>query len=151
MDLSIHTPNTLLIGLYTKDGRSGLLGSLRLQDGELEEGIFDAAGTDPWRILAETLAEAKLLRCRNLIVFTNHREIADTYTVPIAIPQDDGKTEKVWMLGEGKGKGYYAHIPSGGNAYAWGIIRTIFAQYDNFKFVYAERLQKAEERWRQQH
>lgn len=149
MDLSIHTPNTLLIGLYTKNSRCVILGSLRHEDGELEEGIFDAAGTDHWRILAETLAEAKLLKCRNLIVFANDKTMVDIFTPPIAIPQDDGKTEKVWMLGEGKGKGYYAYIPCGGNVYAWRIIHTIFAQYNNFKFVYAEKLQKAEERWRQ--
>ena len=76
--------------------------------------------------------------------------MADIYTVPITIPQDDGKTERVWMLGEGKGNGYYAHIPAGGNAYAWSIIRTIYAGYSNFRVVYAEKLQKAEARWQQQ-
>lgn len=149
MDLSIHTSNTLLLGLYAKDGRCVILGSIRHEDGELEESVFDGDDTQPWRILSETLTEAKLLKCRNLIVFTNHREIADTFTLPIAIPQDDGQTEKVWMLGEKGQRGYYAHIPCGGNQYAWRIIRSIFAQYDNFKFVYAEKLQKAEERWKE--
>lgn len=148
--MDLNTPNTLLIGLYTKDGRSVLLGSLRHSDGELEEEVFDIAGADHWELLAKALNEGRLLRCENLIVFTNDKAMADIFTPPIAIPQDDGKTEKIWMLGEGKGKGYYAHIPSGGNACTWSIIRSIFSQYDNFRFVYAERLKKAEGKWQQE-
>jgi len=150
-DITTTTPATLLLGLYHRDGRSALMGSLRHTDGELEEGVFAKVHTgDPYQLLADTLDEARLLKVSNLIVFTNHREIVNLYTLPIAIPQD-GPPEKVFVLSDktpGK-NGYYAQIPTGGNPHQWRILRLIFADYNNFRFVYADVLKKAEELWKQ--
>jgi hypothetical protein len=151
IDITTATPATLLLGLYHRDGRSALMGSLRHTDGELEEGVFAKVHAgDPYQLLADSLDEAALLKVSNLIVFTNVREMAELYTLPITIPQD-GPPEKVFVLSDkvpGK-TGYYAAIPTGGNPHQWRILRTIFAGYENFRFVYAEILKKAEELWKQ--
>lgn len=146
MTLTIHTPNTLLLGVYTRSGLSVALGNLRCADGEMLEAIDDA-DPNPWALLDRALTEAKTMQPDNLIVFSNDSDLIAFGTPPLQIPQTDGVTEKMFFVQKGE-RGHYEHIPSGGDPHQWSIARLICA-YRCWHFQHTDKLPKAEERWQQ--
>lgn len=147
MTLTIHTPNTLLLGIYSRDGLSVCLGNLRCVDDEMLE-VCDDADADVWALLARVLTEARTMQPTNLIVFSNDQDLIAFGAPPLRVPQTDGKTEKMFFVQKGA-PGHYEQIPCGGDPQQWAIARLI-CTYRRWHFQRTDKLPKAEERWRQQ-
>lgn len=76
-------PKTLYLGIYTKDGRSGLVGKYVKDDETLEDEVFELAG-ETWEILAQAMTEGyRHLHARNLAIMTNDEKIVRQLNYPI--------------------------------------------------------------------
>lgn len=124
MKISINTPNTLLLGIYTQSGKTAALGKLTTIDGT-EDGVIDeCAEAESHQLLARVLEDAHLIEADYLYVFTNDQPLAEAFTVPVRIPQ----IENDWFR----------------------VARRLIADYRRWRFLYTDQLPKVKERWQQQ-
>jgi hypothetical protein len=110
--IDITEPNTLNVGLYAGQDGCGLVATLRKESGVVE--LLAVAGGDGWALLAQAL-EVLHGTGKQVVIFTNHAEIADALQHPSRPPAPDK-----WVEIKGWGKVGY-----GGNVHHWACLRML--------------------------
>lgn len=116
----LQMTSTLYLGCYGDNSSIAVVGSLRRNDGTLEDDVLSMAG-DLWPTMAEALCQAEVIAARNIVILTNSPALLKWYVAP-----EPESTEEVWeQKGKGRGNGKYEAYPVGGNASYWAVMRTL--------------------------
>ena len=116
--LTLTTPNTLILGIATRGNRTSITGGVRLRNGELENDAIEMVGGDLWQTLNEALADVRIVRVPNLLLLTTCDELTEWLHKPIKVEQPTEKT--VWV-----GRDAF-RVRTGGNEHQWAILRHLF-------------------------
>jgi hypothetical protein len=116
--LTLTTPNTLILGIAHRDGRTAITGGVRLRNGELENDAIEMVGGDLWETLNEGLADVRIIRAPYLLLLTTCGELNEWLHKPIKVEQPETKT--VWV-----GRERFT-VKTGGNEHQWAILRHLF-------------------------
>lgn len=116
--LTLTTPNTLILGIALRGDRTAITGGVRLRNGELESDAIEMVGGDLWQTLNDGLADVRIMRVPNLLLLTTCDELARWLTKPVKVEQPETKT--VWV-----GRDRFT-VKVGGNEHQWAILRHLF-------------------------
>lgn len=116
--LTLTTPNTLILGIATRGAQTAITGGIRLRNGELENDVIEMVGGDLWETIDEGLADVRIVRVPNLLLLTTCDELAEWLRKPIKVEQPTEKT--VWV-----GRDAF-RVKTGGNKHQWSILRHLF-------------------------
>lgn len=117
-ELTINTPNTLILGIAHRNGRTAVTATLRLRNGAMETDVVEMVGGDLWQTINETLADLRIVRAPNLLLLTTCDELHRWLRGPIHVEQPETKT--VWV-----GRERFT-VKVGGNEHQWAILRHLF-------------------------
>ena len=145
MKPTLSTPNTVVIGLYSLDGRAGVTGALRTEAGDLRPDVLASKGGAAWAALAGALADVLTTGAQHLLVLTNDRTIADALTPPIRAPAPTAKRREYFARDDWIDVGY------GGDADHWETLRLLAMRWPGrWRCQLVDDLPKARELWEQQ-
>lgn len=133
MKATTSTPNTLFLALWLQNQKSVILGNFRSDTGmepcvDAMGPLLEGKGDDPFTLLATTLADAKPLCARHIVVFTNDTTLADVFTFPIHL--EPKSPDRMHLC-----------VPA-----QWEILRSL-CLYDSWQFKHADKLPKALALW----
>ena len=145
MKPTLSTPDTVVIGLYSLDGRAGVTGALRTEDGDLRTDVLASKGGAAWPALAGALADVQTVGTAHLLVLTNDRAIADALTPPIRAPAPTATRREYFARDDWIDVGY------GGDADHWETLRLLAMRWPGrWRCQLVGDLPKARELWEQQ-
>lgn len=135
--LTTTTPNTLILGVAHNGQQTAITGTIRLRNGNAEDGVIEMVGSDLWQTVNEALAELRIIKVQHLMLLTTAGEFYQWLQRPIRMEQPEQKT--VWIGREA------FHVQTGGNEHQWAILRHLFIYVWRCEKVTA--LRKAEALW----
>ena len=145
MKPTISTPDTVVVGLYSLDGRATLTGALRTEDGDLRPDVLAVQGGGAWAALASALADVQTVAARHLLLLTNDPGIADALTPPIRAPAPTAKRREYFARDDWIDVGY------GGDEDHWQVLRLVATVWaGRWRCQLVGDLPKARELWEQQ-
>ena len=157
MKPTLSTPNTVVIGLYSLDGRAGVTGALRTEAGDLRPDVLASKGGAAWAALAGALADVLTTGAQHLLVLTNDRAIAEALTPPIRAPAPTAKRREYFApikandFGFSGTPGYWIDVGYGGDADHWETLRLLAMRWPGrWRCQLVDDLPKARELWEQQ-
>ena len=93
--LTTDTPETLIVGLAHKAGRTAITAALRLINGDIEGDVAEMVNGDVWQTLAMALDDLRIVRAKHIVIMTSCLEVYDFFQKPIYVKQVE--TKKVWV------------------------------------------------------
>lgn len=117
-ELTIATPNTLIIGIAHNGQQAAITASLRLCNGELESDVIETVASDMWQAVNDALTELRIIKAQHLMLLTTCAEFHQWLQSPIRMEQPTEKT--VWI-----GRDAFK-VRTGGNEHQWSILRHLF-------------------------
>lgn len=137
MKPSILDNDIVLLGVWLDVQRCAVVGALRNVDGELVSDCIERVG-QPWRALADALADAAAIGCRNgWIILCNDAAMVATLQGKRAPTPTDEKRH--WIA-----KGEYLTGKWGGDADQWEVLQRL-GEYGKWAVIQSDKLQKARE------
>ena len=144
MKPTLDTPDTVVLGLYSLDGRACVTGALRTEDGDLRPDVLAIQGGAAWPALAGALADVLAIGAQHLLVLTNDRAIADALTPPIRAPAPTATRREYFARDDWIDVGY------GGDEHHWQVLRALGMKWaGRWRVQWVEDLPKARELWAQ--
>jgi len=116
--LSITTPNTLLLGIASNGQRTAVTGALRLLNGDMEPEVIETVGADVWQATNEAFAELRIVKANHVLILTTCDELLAFLQKPIRVEQPGTKSIRV-------GRETFT-VKTGGNEHQWSILRHLF-------------------------
>lgn len=116
--LSITTPNTLIVGIAHNGQQTAVTASLRLRNGGIENEVFEGVAGDVWQTVNDALTELRIVKAQHLILVTTCTEFHQWLQRPIRMEQPVEKT--VWI-----GRDAFK-VKTGGNEHQWSVLRHLF-------------------------
>ncbi len=101
----------ILLGVLTQHDCTVANGSLVRSNGETEKGVLCVAGSNPFEVLAVSLGDCKLIRDKEIEIFTNDQSLLDFLKSPIRIQP----TKFTYVHGWG-------NVGYGGDENQWQIL-----------------------------
>jgi hypothetical protein len=158
MKPTLDTPDTVVIGLYSLDGRACVTGALRTEAGDLRPDVLAAQGGAAWPALAGALADVLAIGAQHLLVLTNDAAIVDALTPPIRAPAPTATRREYFAPIKAKPEfgfegapGYWIDVGYGGDADHWETLRLLAMRWPGrWRCQLVSDLPKARELWEQQ-
>ncbi len=116
--LSITTPNTLLLGIASNGKQTAVTGALRLRNGSMEPEVIETVGGDIWQATNEAFADLRIIKATHVLVLTTCDELFNFLQKPIRVEQPTTKSIRV-------GREVFT-VKTGGNEHQWSILRHLF-------------------------
>lgn len=117
-ELSLTTPNTLILGIAHRGNRTAITGGIRYRNGEMDTDTIEMAGGDLWQTVDEALADLRIVKAQHLLLLTTCDELYQWLQGPIRVEQPESKS--VWV-----GRDRF-DVKTGGNEHQWKILRHLF-------------------------
>lgn len=133
--VTLTTPNTLLIGVAHNGQRTAVTAAIRLMNGDTEPDVIETVDDNLWQTTDAVLAEARIIKPAQVMILTTCAELYGFLQRPIHVEQ--AETKKVWV-----GRDVFT-VRTGGNEYQWSILRHLFRYVWRCESV--STLRKAEE------
>lgn len=116
--LTLTTPNTLILGIAHNGQKTAVTGALRLRNGGMEDEVIETVGSDLWQTVNEALNELRIIKAPHLMMLTTADDFYQWLQRPIRMEQPTEKT--VWI-----GRDAFK-VKTGGNEHQWAILRHLF-------------------------
>ena len=116
--LTLTTPNTLILGIAHNGQRTAITGALRLRNGSMEDGVIEMVGSDLWQTVNDAMNDMRIIKAQQLMLLTTCGEFYQWLQRPIRMEQPTEKT--VWI-----GRDAFK-VRTGGNEHQWAILRHLF-------------------------
>lgn len=120
--------NTLYMALWSQAQTSALLGTLQTATGPLR--VMGDSDSDALTLLVRCLADAKPLRAKRLVVYTNDATLLDLYTPPIRLEPTGPGREHLVVLKQ------------------WQVLYHT-CNYRSWRLIHAESLPDTQKYWRE--
>lgn len=145
MKPTLNTPDTVVVGLYSQDGRVSLTGALRTEAGDLRPDVLAMQGGGTWAALAQALADVQTVGTAHLLLLTNDADLVAALTPPIRAPAPTA-THREWF-----GRDDWIDVGYGGDADHWQVLRLLGVRWaGRWRCQLVDDLPKARELWEQQ-